>query len=259
MITFYYTATGNSLAVAKALGGELVSIPQAIKNDQYQYEDEVIGFVFPTYCCYPPKIVREFLSKVNLKADYLFAVATYGNAMGNGGDGSEMLEFGKLAKSAGYEFQYLNSILMVDNFIDNFDIDKEIEKIPSKEIDKHLAAIKADILARKSYVKNPGVLGKLTTSICKGLVKNQDKGLTAQAFTVNEKCISCGICSKVCPAGNITIDSGKPQFGANCLGCYACLHNCPQVAIHKKNEKSEKRWRHPEISLDEIIRANHLK
>lgn len=48
MKILYFTATGNSLAVAKKLGGELISIPQAIKNNQYEIKDDVIGFVFPT-------------------------------------------------------------------------------------------------------------------------------------------------------------------------------------------------------------------
>ena len=256
MSILYFTATGNSLAAAKKLGGELVSIPQSIKNGQYEYTDDVIGFVFPTYCCYPPKIVRDFLTKVKLKADYFFAVATYGNAMGGGGDGNEMIEFGKLASTIGYHFDYLNSILMVDNFIDVFEIGKEIEKIPSKRIDEHLAAIAADITARKSYVKDPGVVGKITTVFCKKLAEKQDNGLSAQAFTVNDRCIGCGVCSKVCPSGNITFQSGKPQFGSNCLGCYGCLHNCPKNAIHRANERSDKRWRHPDVSLAEVIEAN---
>jgi flavodoxin len=141
MKILYFTSTGNSLAVAKKIGGETISIPWAIKNNQYDFEDDVIGLVFPTYCCYPPKIIRDFVVKAKLKANYLFAIATYGNAMGKGGDGSEMLEFDKIAKTAGHNLNYLNFILMVNNFIDNFDIGEEIEKIPSKKIDENLAAI----------------------------------------------------------------------------------------------------------------------
>ncbi|MBV4428370.1 EFR1 family ferrodoxin [Clostridium tyrobutyricum] len=257
MITLYFSATGNSLTVAKKIGGELISIPQAVKNDQYKFEDDVIGLVFPTYCCYPPKIVRDFMAKAKLKADYLFAVATYGNAMGKGGDGSEMLEFDKLAKAAGYSFSYLNSILMVDNFIDNFDIEKEIKKIPSKRIDENIILTIEDIKNRKTYIKNPGFMGKMITAICKGLVASQDKGLAAQKFLVDDSCTGCATCVKVCPYGNISVRDGIPQFGTNCMSCYACIHNCPHKAIHKKSEKSAKRWRNPEITLKEIIAANY--
>ena len=257
MKILYFTATGNSLAAAKKIGGEMISIPHAIKNNQYEFEDDVIGLVFPTYCCYPPKIIRGFIAKAKLKSNYLFAIATYGNAMGKGGDGSEMLEFDKIAKAVGHKFNYLNSILMVDNFIDNFDIDKEIEKIPSKRIDESLGVIIDDINKRKDYIKDPGFSGKMITSMCRGLVKSQDRGLAAQKFIVSDACNGCGICAKVCPYRNITIEDGKPQFNTNCLNCYGCIHNCPQTAIHKKSEKSDKRWRNPNVGLKEIIDANN--
>jgi ferredoxin/protein involved in ribonucleotide reduction len=258
MITFYFTATGNSLAVAKKLGGALISIPQAIKSERYEYTDDVIGFVFPTYCCNVPRIVREFISKAKLKADYLFAVATYGNSMGSGGDGNEMLEFAKFAKQYGYSFNYLNAILMVDNFVDAFDIEKEIEKIPSKKINEHLETIIFAVKDRKNFVKTPSMFGKMITGFCRGLVKTQDKGLTSQKFIVNDACIQCGTCVKVCPRGNISLED-KPVFGNNCEGCYACLHICPNNAICIKNEKSVKRWKNPDVSVKEIIASNNQK
>ncbi len=51
MKTLFFTATGNSLYVAKRIGGELYSIPQLLKNNNYIIEDESVGFVFPCYCC----------------------------------------------------------------------------------------------------------------------------------------------------------------------------------------------------------------
>jgi MinD superfamily P-loop ATPase len=46
------------------------------------------------------------------------------------------------------------------------------------------------------------------------------------------------------------------SFQNQCEGCLACLHLCPQNALHLKNEKSEKRWRNPDVTLEEIISAN---
>lgn len=257
MKILYFSATGNSLAVAKNIGGELISIPQAIKNQQYEFSDDMIGFVFPTYCCYPPKMIRDFLSMAKLDSEYKFAIATYGNPIGNGGDGSEMLEFDKIARRYHHAFQYLNAILMVDNYIDHFVIEKELAKIPSKKIEESISQIKSDLQNRRNYVKNPGTAGKIITAFCKPLVHKQDSGLTAKNFSADENCIGCGICTKVCPYGNISIRNGKPQFGDHCLGCYACIHNCPKAAIHKKNERCHTRFRQESVSLNEIIEANN--
>ena len=36
MKTLYFTATGNSLYIAKSIGGELLSIPKMIKEGRYE-------------------------------------------------------------------------------------------------------------------------------------------------------------------------------------------------------------------------------
>lgn len=100
MKIFYFTGTGNSLAVAKRLNGELVSIPQVMKEKSFVFEDEAIGIIFPLYCLNPPKMVREFLSKAKFQTEYLFAVATYGNLAG-----ASMQELQKSVRSYGYQFK----------------------------------------------------------------------------------------------------------------------------------------------------------
>ena len=69
MTILYFTATGNSLAVAKRLGGTLLSIPQLIREELYVIEDDIIGIISPTYCADLPHMVREYLDKAKLQAD----------------------------------------------------------------------------------------------------------------------------------------------------------------------------------------------
>ncbi|MCL2757384.1 MAG: 4Fe-4S binding protein, partial [Coriobacteriia bacterium] len=79
----------------------------------------------------------------------------------------------------------------------------------------------------------------------------------AQSYIVNSKCIRCGICAKVCPARNIIVKD-KVFFSTHCEGCLACVHHCPRNALHLNNEKSDKRWINPEVTLAEIIKANNV-
>lgn len=261
MKTFYFTATGNSLAVAKAVGGELISLAQIMRTSQRKFDADVIGLVFPVYCCNLPQIVRDFIREAHLRASYFFAVATYGNAeaMGSSGDGAALEELDKLVAKQSLSFSYMNSILMVDNFVDNFSIEEEISRIPSKEIDEHLASICADIKAHKAYKKDPGKAGRKVTEFCIPIMAEQDMGLSARKFSVDESCIGCGTCSRVCPYDNISINGDRPSFGEHCLSCYACIHSCPRHSLHIKNERSSMRWRNPDVSLKDIISANGKK
>ena len=49
MKVLYFTATGNSLAVAKRIGGELISIPRAMHDGDLSFADDAVGLVFPVY------------------------------------------------------------------------------------------------------------------------------------------------------------------------------------------------------------------
>ncbi|RLG68564.1 P-loop ATPase [archaeon] len=54
-----------------------------------------------------------------------------------------------------------------------------------------------------------------------------------------EKCVSCGICSKVCRENAILWVKGRPPiiFKDKCTGCGACWLSCPYQAIDKQKEK----------------------
>jgi ferredoxin len=248
MKIFYFTATGNNLYVAKKIGGELYSIPKLIKEGKFEFEDEKIGFIFPVYGSSVPPIVEEFLSKAKLKSKYIFAVASYGAF--SGAVASHLLEIGK---RNGIEFSYIKELLMVDNYLPGFDIDKQLEKEPKKNIEENLAIIKNDIEAEKKYIKNNPFLMKLIRSQMSKFIINSD---FAKKFNVEDSCISCKICEKVCPVDNIKVDK-KPTFGDNCQQCLACINNCPQKSIRLKSEKSSARFRNQNVSLNEIIEANN--
>lgn len=47
MKILYFTATGNSLYVARQIGGELLSIPQLIREESCEVRDTAVGIVCP--------------------------------------------------------------------------------------------------------------------------------------------------------------------------------------------------------------------
>lgn len=50
MKILYFTSTGNNLYIAHQLGGELLSIPQMVKDDIFDIEDESVGIVPGIFC-----------------------------------------------------------------------------------------------------------------------------------------------------------------------------------------------------------------
>ena len=257
MKILYFTATGNSLHVAKKLGGELLSIPQLIKDNVWEIEADKIGIVFPKYTYAIPEPVEEFLNKVTFKSPYIFSIITCGTS--SVGAASELE---KIAQRKGFKFSYINHIAMVHNMLTVLDMQKEIEKEPSKNIVSNLSQIVEDIQNKKSYIIENSIVEKFITKQLKKhksfVEKIAKMNNFDQKFYIKSDCNGCGTCQKVCPINNIEMSNGKPNYQGNCVWCMACIQNCPQVAIHLPSEKSDARYRHAQVTLKEIISANNV-
>jgi ferredoxin len=245
MTVFYFTSTGNSLAVAKRVGGNLISIPQIIDRLRPEYSDDVIGVVFPIYGFGLPKMVARFLRGTKLSAEYTFAIGTYGNKTG-----ACMRNVQRLVG-----FDYAESLLMVDNYLPGFDINDQIAKLPEKNTEGNLTRIITDIGVRKKLTATASMGDIVLTAAIQAGENTFTQATQAQNYLINSECTKCGICAKVCPAKNITVDEGI-EFGDQCEWCLGCVHLCPKNAIHLKNERSAVRWRNPDVSLRDIIAAN---
>ena len=50
---------------------------------------------------------------------------------------------------------------------------------------------------------------------------------------IEDKCVGCGMCLKVCPHGVFQLKQGKAQIfdKDSCMECGACAKNCPFSAV----------------------------
>ena len=251
MTICYFSATGNCLYVAKRIGGTLLSIPQLMKQNDIEITDDAVGIVAPVYAVEMPMMVKDFLSKAKIKTDYFFFVYTYGM-----GYAAAFAHVEQVCREKGLKLSYINAIQMVDNYLPGFEMQNQIDTLPKKNVEGQLEKLLSDITNRNETPVKISTADKAQmTMYQKMLAKRILRKDTAQGYIVNNNCILCGICAKVCPADNITV-TDKVHFANRCEVCYACLHNCPQNAIHMKNEKSSVRFRNENISLKDIIEAN---
>jgi len=269
-IIFYFTGTGNSLYIARQLAEEnteLLSIPQMVKQGKYEFEADEIGIVYPIYGHMPPNMVRRFIQKANLKADYLFAVLTYGNRKCNAVE-----IWDEVSRQAGKRFDYIGTIIMVDNWLPNFDMNEQmkIDKHIPENLQKITAAINGgrhwhEPVTEEERQQHQGFMQRSGLDPEVGFLIKSEK-----SFTVTDACIDCGICTYVCPRGNYELTSRGVKMSGDCEFCFACIQNCPQKAIQfRKSEDgsfpdgTEKnpnaRYRNEHISLMDLKLANNQK
>ena len=78
------------------------------------------------------------------------------------------------------------------------------------------------------------------------------------------RCIECMTYQDVCPRSNFSLTGDGVNFEGTCEHCHACVHACPHQALSLKSRwqgmpgerNKEARYRHPEISLNDIKRSN---
>lgn len=269
-VVLYFTGTGNCLYIARQLAGkegEILSIPQLMRKKQFEIEADEIGLVYPIYGHMPPYMVREFIKKAQLKAEYKFAVLTYGMRKCNAVE-----IWDGISRKAGNVFDYIGTIVMVDNWLPNFDMNEQM-KI-DKHIPENLAKITSDLSNRRrrhepvtqeEREQHEGFMSLSGLDPEVGFLMKADR-----SFRVTDDCIHCGICTYVCPRGNYQLTGQGVKMQGDCEFCFACIQNCPQRAIQfKKNEDgtwpdgSEKnpnaRYRNENVSLMELKLANNQK
>ena len=252
---FYFTGTGNSLYAAKRLDENCVSIPQVIHDRDKSYQDETIGIVAPVYGHELPEMVKSFLAEAHFDTQYLYVIATYGS--GHSGAGAWIAD---LLAESGKQANYINTVLMVDNYLPSFDMDVETLVKTDAMIEQQLDAIKTDIAKRKNWIQPAGFAERL---MHRQAIAMKHRIVTPaflhDLYTVTDRCVGCEVCAQACPGGCFSVVDGRAvQNAETCQLCMACIHACPQKAIRLNipERNPNARFRNEHIRLSEIIEAN---
>jgi ferredoxin/flavodoxin len=253
---FYFSGTGNSLKVAIDLCDALddcVMIPM-VKDwgkETVVANSEKVGFIFPMHYWGLPRVVYDFIYKLNLdKVKYIFTVISRASDV----DGIAFLQIEELLNKKGKHLNAGYFIEMPANFIIGEDIySKEEQEECFKEEEIQVNKIANDVIAKKANIEID--LTKKKRSFEKTNKAFRDNVFESDKFFyADETCNSCGICEKVCPLRNIKIIEGKPQWQHQCVQCLACIHYCPEGSIQYGDKTIERgRYHHPEITVKDMI------
>lgn len=263
---YYFSGTGNSHYIASELAKQLGDYVLDMSTESFlpilsKNKQPYIGFVFPVYAWGIPKYVRFFLTtfldkyyndiycnskKQDYKPNpYIYVVLTCGDDVGK-----TAKEFAKIFHKRNLRISAFWSIKMPNTYVafPGFDVDSAtVQKEKIRKSKKRIVQI-SNMVKHKIvgiYDVYEGVIPRIKSFIIKPLF---EAFLSSPQYfhVVNNQCVSCGKCVKVCHLNNISVNEINnhliPKWGKNCTQCFSCYHHCPQHAIrwgiftNKKNQ-----------------------
>jgi len=253
---YCFSGTGNSLVVARDIAAglgqtEIIPLARALREG-VKNRSERIGIVFPVYIWGLPLVVADFLKKLKPSdATYFFAVCTYG-----GFPAGTLVQARKLLAANGVKLSAGFGVKMPGNYAPLYGAipEEKQAQLFAAEKDKVQKIIRA-VKERKaaSPEKSSFVINYIFTDIVYKFSAPHMPVMDSK-FMADDKCNSCGVCARVCPAKNIELKDGKPVWLHRCFQCMACLQWCPVEAIqYGEATAKRKRYRHPGVKLDDFL------
>ncbi|WP_160680386.1 EFR1 family ferrodoxin [Clostridium sp. C8-1-8] len=255
---FYFSGTGNSLAVAKEPNykfsdkGSIIPLSIFTNEESVEIDTDVLGFVLPVHFMNIPDIVKSFIKKLTFKTDpYIFAVATC-----NGISGASLVELNKYldrkgkALSSGFVIYMPGNALVTPHNI-------EIERLNNYKAKATEISININNRSINNIEGKDSLKSRTVSAICKSMGKYLY--LTPKNVSYTSQCVGCGICEKVCHLNNIKMVNKRSHWGKNCSTCLACFHWCPNKAV-KGGKMLNKRaqYHHPEVSIEDMDLKNKI-
>ncbi len=248
-VIFCFSGTGNCLDIAKniakGLGDTDIVLMRKAPAVTNVLNAERVGFVFPCYAGGLPGKVEEYVRRIAIGPDaYKFAVCSCAAYPGLGLsiiDSIVDLDYWSVISHQSACIWLMPHSMMMPPL--------SAEKA-QKRSEELAARVASDVLAGKKLSGKPSApaFNKMEASLWPAL-----SGKKAALLQVSDACVGCGQCAKLCPRGNIRLESGKPVFGKDCVQCLSCLQFCPAEAIHMGGATVKReRYRNVNVSAAQL-------
>lgn len=230
----YYSGTGGTTRVAECFkstfenSGYEVFTQQLKKNiNDLKDEHELLVLMFAVHACNAPEAVYKWienLEKVKNIPAVVISVSGGGEAIPNNACRASSIT---RLEGKGYQVIYEKMLVMPSNWIvaTKLPLARMLLEVLPLKVQGIVEDIENGIIQRTK----PYLIDRFFSYI--GELEKYGAKIFGKRIRFTEACTGCGWCSSNCPAGNITLESGKPKFSNKCHLCLNCIYGCPNKAL----------------------------
>lgn len=240
----FFSATGNSRYVATELAKKLDDEAVDLTKRMHDGDTSPLHSEKPFVLCAPihvdgvPLPIYRHVESTPLTGNRnAYAVVTMGSFAGIAGKQAQ-----KLFSSKGMTFKGWAEIAMPRNYLVGVFPEEKPESIEEKirsapeRVDQM-----ADVIAREVPYEERRIPTIEYALVLAFVYVWNLVGFPTKKFEVNQACIGCGMCERVCPVAAIRMENGVPVWSKRqCMHCMACIQNCPKRAIEYGNALQRK-------------------
>lgn len=248
-VIFCFSGSGNCLDIAKNIAKQLHDTDIIMMRSEPVVTDvrdaERVGFVVPCFAGGLPGDVERYVASIQVDPKaYTFGVVSYA---GYPGIGLSVIDrYIPLLYWAGIS-HHCSCIWLLPHSLTLPMLSVEESQARSERL---AAKVGEAVLAGKfrKFAPTSNPFNALEASVWPKLCKKK-----AKKMQVNDACIGCGRCEKLCPKGNIRLEDGRARIGTDCIQCLSCLQFCPVQAIDLGGASVKRqRYHNIKITPDEL-------
>jgi len=236
---YYYSGTGNTLLVTRQMAQVFeenaitVNMHRIEKTDPASIRtDTTIGLAFPVaFQSTFPFLWDFFRALPKCNGTEVFMVDTMISF-----SGAIVGPLKKMLKRKGYHCIGAKEIVMPSNWFPK-NINEREKEARIEEGKEQARTYALDLIQGRSAWRRIQILSDLFYRLCCNdyMMKNVNTAPGRRIAVDRDRCTDCGLCSRLCPVGNITVNK-HPEWSDRCQTCMRCLCFCPAGAVHIANK-----------------------
>ena len=243
---FYFSGTGNTKYIgelfARRMQAACYSIEENVDFSALIECSDTVCICYPIYGSRVPRIMREFVIKLSRELSNKRMIILCTQFLFSGDGARSLIDLLDPLQ----EVIYAEHITMPNN-ISNFPplpvADNWTQAQYCKRAERKMRRI-CDNIENGAVKKRGFHAGSRLLGLLQAVHQPRMERRATKDVRINENCSRCGLCAKICPMENLTMERVGVEQKGDCTLCYRCVNRCPKQAItvfvHSKVKKQYK-------------------